>query len=264
MARGFIKMQKSRRVANESVLIREMAEAMDPGIKSKTLAIVEGPSALLLMAVFSLYALFGLDLWEAIGPPPISLDPVAYSISTIVFVIFCVELVLLAWCRKDYFCSFFFWLDLFASVSMIPDVCMLFGIDIFILLGGGQGGLIVARTARAVRAGSRIARFARTMRLLSRTNANKNTSIIGGRLASGVTQKIIIVIGFVLFATDMLNMLNIEGSVEFNIIAGTLLKLHALCRNASIAAPARGCHATNAQVGCDKLSTAPEYGAACH
>jgi hypothetical protein len=172
--------------------------------------------------------------------------------------------VLLAWCRKDYFCSFFFWLDLFASVSMIPDVCMLFGIDIFILLGGGQGGLIVARTARAVRAGSRIARFARTMRLLSRTNATQNNSIIGGRLASGVTQKIIIVIGFVLFATDMLNMLNIEGSVEFNIIAGTLLKLHALCRNASIAAPARGCHATNAQVGCDKLSTAPEYGAACH
>lgn len=143
-----------------------------------------------------------------VQPPPIHLDPIIYTISTLVFAFFCLELVLLGVCKKGYLLSFFFWLDLLAVISLVPDVLMLFNIDVFLLLGGGEGGLTIARTARAARAGARSVRIVRSMKFLSllqRARRGKSNdcdnSKIGGRLASGVTQKMIIVIGIMLFAT---------------------------------------------------------------
>jgi len=205
-----------RIVAAEMELISEMADAIKPGLKSRMLATIEGPSGLTVMVVMALFALYGTDLWEACGPPPMRLDPIIYSFATLVFVFFMTELLLLAWCKKHYMLSFFFWLDLMAVMSLIPDVCMLFEIDVFSLLGGGEGGLTIARTARAARAGARSARIVRSMKFLSLVQRvkrrgkdnNYDKSKIGGRLASGVTQKMIIVIGFMLFATSMLDILS--------------------------------------------------------
>ena len=51
-------------------------------------------------------------------------------------------------------------------------------------------------------------------------NNDVDNSKIGGRLASGVTQKMIIVIGFMMFATSMLDILSSEIDAELN-VAGT-------------------------------------------
>eukprot|EP00277_Geminigera_cryophila_P002196 CAMPEP_0179423792 /NCGR_PEP_ID=MMETSP0799-20121207/11215_1 /TAXON_ID=46947 /ORGANISM="Geminigera cryophila, Strain CCMP2564" /LENGTH=202 /DNA_ID=CAMNT_0021198143 /DNA_START=249 /DNA_END=853 /DNA_ORIENTATION=- len=201
-----------------------MTRAIQPDLRSKTLAIVEGPYGLMVMICMALFALFGTDLWEACGPPPIDLDPIIYCVSTVVFLFFMVELLLMTWCKKHYLFSFFFWLDLLAALSLIPDVFMLFQVDLFLLLGGSEGGLNIARTARAARAGSRSARILRSMKffsLVQRAKRGKDNAVdnskIGGRLASGVTQKMIIVIGFMMFATSMLDILSSTVDAELSV-----------------------------------------------
>ena len=161
--------RSTRRImaTSESALIDEMADAIQPGLKSKTLAVIEGPWGLLAMISCALFALYGTDLWEACGPPPKHMDHVIYSVSMMVFLVFSVELVVLSWCKKAYIFSFFFWLDVLALLSLIPDIFMLFNIDVFLLIGGSEGGLTIARTARAARAAARSARIIRSMKLLS-------------------------------------------------------------------------------------------------
>ncbi len=116
---------------------------------------------LAVMIMMTLVAMYATDLWESCGPPPKHLDPIIYSFMTIVFFTFVAEFLLLMWCKKDYFLSFFFWLDLLAALSLVPDVFMAFSVDIILLLGGGEGGLAIARTARAARAAARSARIVR-------------------------------------------------------------------------------------------------------
>jgi hypothetical protein len=219
------------------------------------------------MIVMALFALFGTDLWEACGPPPMHLDPIIYTISTLVFIFFCLELILLVVCKKGYMLSFFFWLDLLAVISLVPDVLMLFKVDLFLLLGAGEGGLTIARTARAARAGARSVRIVRSMKFLSllqrarrgRSNEYDNSKI-GGRLASGVTQKMIIVIGFMLFATSMLDILGSATDTELEVAVTTLFKLHQRLPNLTTNTTSQAHAPTDAsplQASCSSIGEAP-------
>jgi len=149
------------RIMASDELLQEAADELQPSWQTRIVAALEGPTGLAVMVVMALFAMYGTDLWEASGPPPKHLDPVIYSISALVFFAFTIELLLLVWCKKSYFLSFFFWLDLLAALSLVPDVFMAFRVDLFVLLGGGEGGLAIARTARAARAGARSARIVR-------------------------------------------------------------------------------------------------------
>ena len=259
----------SRVAMSEAVLIGEMSEAIQPGIKTKTLEFVEGPWGLLAMTTCAVFALYGCDLWEACGPPPKRMDVVIYSFSTVVFLIFCLEIIVLSWCKKTYMPSFYFGLDVMAVVSLVPDVTMLFNVDVFLLLGGS--GLTIARTARAARAAARSARIIRSMKLIavvqrgmkSMRRCNNNTdgeSKIGGKLASGVTQRIIIVIGVLLFSIGMLEILYHDNHTEqmMRVVATTLLSLYQQCRSPSPILQA-GCP-TNAT--CESFTS--ESGSSCH
>ena len=93
-------------------------------------------------------------------------------------------------------------------------------------------------------------------------NNDYDHSKIGGRLASGVTQKMIIVIGIMLFATNMLEILSSEEDAELSVATSTLLSLHQRCRNLSNSS------GSNNSVGCptqaDCKGYTPDAGAACH
>ena len=47
---------------------------------------------------FTVFALYGADVWELLGPPPIPADPLLHTISTLAFLFFCTEFAVLTRC----------------------------------------------------------------------------------------------------------------------------------------------------------------------
>lgn len=49
-------------------------------------------------------------------------DSIFFGITTACFVIFSIEILLTSACKEVYFLTFFFWLDLVSTISMLPDI----------------------------------------------------------------------------------------------------------------------------------------------
>lgn len=73
-----------------------------------------------IMTFVTLFALFGPD-FKALGLSPIY-DPVFNIIFFIVMFMFFSELLASVWVKQGYYKSFFYWLDLFACISMILEI----------------------------------------------------------------------------------------------------------------------------------------------
>lgn len=72
------------------------------------------------MTIVTIYALFSDDirmLWFTK-----SADNIFYSLTTASMFSFMVEVVLSSYAKQDYFLGFYFWLDLFSTLSLIMDI----------------------------------------------------------------------------------------------------------------------------------------------
>ncbi|CAN0201413.1 unnamed protein product, partial [Ectocarpus fasciculatus] len=106
-------------------------------------------------------SLFLPDAW-VLGNAPSSSDPVLYIILIIIFVIFLLESTIMSIVNPDYFLSFFFWMDVIGTLSIILDIGWI--ADEFLPNDSNlsqKGSLL--RAARAAKLG---ARYGRLMRLL--------------------------------------------------------------------------------------------------
>jgi hypothetical protein len=74
----------------------------------------------LFMTLITVYSLFFDDI-RALAFPP-SADNVFYGITTACMAFFLLEIILACIVKDDYFLSFFFWLDVISTLSMIPDI----------------------------------------------------------------------------------------------------------------------------------------------
>ena len=72
------------------------------------------------MSLLTIYTLF-LDDVRVLACPVWS-DEVFYGISCFAFICFAVEIVLASICKDEYFPGFFFWLDVIATITIIPDI----------------------------------------------------------------------------------------------------------------------------------------------
>jgi len=72
------------------------------------------------MSLVTIYTLFFDDIREIALPA--SADPIAWGVTCGCTALFLIELVLAAIVKEDYFLSFFFWLDLISTLSLIPDI----------------------------------------------------------------------------------------------------------------------------------------------
>ena len=154
------------------------------------------------MMISTFGALFGTDLWEFLGPPPKAMDFVIYSIMAACFFVFLLEFSLLTWSKDGYSLSFFWWLDLLAAISLLPDALMAVNIDLITLLGGGNSMLTVTRAGRAARAGTRAVRIIAVLKkqyearrdkakgIVKNEDADEQESMIGGKLGDGITEKV--------------------------------------------------------------------------
>ena len=105
-------------------------------------------------------SLFMPDAW-VLGNPPDQMDERLYSVLLSIFIIFILETLILTVVQAQYFLSFFFWMDVIGTLSMILDIGWIS--DTFMPSGSNKGGGSYLRAARAAKLG---ARFGRLMRLL--------------------------------------------------------------------------------------------------
>jgi len=126
----------------------------------------------ILYTLLLLASLFLADSW-VLGNAPNSSDPILYGILTGCFVLFALETIFLSIFQEGYFLSFFFWMDLLGTVSILLDV----GWVTHEIDGGGTNAhnpeervntpsSSVLRTTRAARLGSRYGRLLRMLRLM--------------------------------------------------------------------------------------------------
>lgn len=119
------------------------------------------------MTIITIYALVASDIKQiSFGPEA---DPIFVIITCISMIMFFVELVLSSISKQDYWLSFFFWLDLIATVSLVTDIDPL----VEAITGdqpteGNEAGdtATLARASRGARIGTRAGRMTRVIRLI--------------------------------------------------------------------------------------------------
>lgn len=128
------------------------------------------------MAIVTVYALIGDDI--RLISTTIEADNTFTALTSISLFLFVVELVLASVGKDDYFNSFFFWLDLVSTISLITDIKpvwdVIMGIESYdasddttssSVSADSEAGQI-ARASRGARIGTRAGRMARIIRLI--------------------------------------------------------------------------------------------------
>ena len=115
------------------------------------------------MAVVTIYTLFFDDIRVICIPK--KYDDFFYFLTTVSLCLFTFEIILACYCSPGYFNSFFFWLDVLATGSMIFDIGWIMDNIGFIYGSGASDATSIAKTSRAARV-TRIVRLVRLIRLV--------------------------------------------------------------------------------------------------
>lgn len=127
----------------------------------RTERILESYPIVIFVSIVTVYTLFFDDIRVlSIGK---QFDDVFYAITSACFVIFAVEIFLAALCRENYFLTFFFWLDIVSTISMLPDIGWIW--DFVTGEGGTPQAGNAAQLVKTSRAG-RVTRIIRIIRLI--------------------------------------------------------------------------------------------------
>jgi len=159
----------------------------------KTLKVLDDKYFVGGMTVATVYALFADDIRLCVAP--ISADNVFFGISCVVLFLFCSELIMNCIARPGYapacepklgaWARFYFWLDLIAAVSIIPDIGWVWDE----ITGEGDtsenGAIKSARASRAAAKAGRVVRLVRLVRLVKLYKMhNKNDDEDGGQIGA--------------------------------------------------------------------------------
>eukprot|EP01137_Pigoraptor_chileana_P006538 Opistho-2@51016 len=124
--------------------------------------ILDSPITTAVMTVATIWVLFASDLTQAALPK--SSDYGMNLVSVLVFFLFCIEFAMMCIANgRSYIGRLFFFLDMLAILSLLPEVVHFFGSDV---ISKALSNLSVARAGRAARASSRIARMLRVVRIV--------------------------------------------------------------------------------------------------
>mmetsp|Transcript_19276 Transcript_19276/g.68107 ORF Transcript_19276/g.68107 Transcript_19276/m.68107 type:complete len:865 (-) Transcript_19276:193-2787(-) len=153
-----------RSLSKSSRFMSRTASMVEPTPQqAKVIKFIDQKAVSVTMAVFTVYALFGDDIRLAAFRP--SADDWFYGLSCVALLLFAVEMVLNSYAKHDYLWRFYFWLDLLAVLSLIPDIAWIW--DPLTGNTGSDGGSGTAiRAGRASRAGTKAGRVVRVVRLV--------------------------------------------------------------------------------------------------
>ena len=89
-------------------------------MRQRVREVVEGSYITIIMSITTLYALFGDDLRLWLTDK--SADPYFYAGLSLSFLFFTLEIFINSCVVNDFKFSFFWWLDIIATLSLIPDI----------------------------------------------------------------------------------------------------------------------------------------------
>ena len=95
-------------------------DAGRPKWKIKIAKALDHWGVVIFMTVITIYALFADDI--RLLALPSSTDEAFWGISCFAMACFLIEIILASIAVEGYLFSFFFWLDLVSTISMIPDI----------------------------------------------------------------------------------------------------------------------------------------------
>ena len=174
--------------------------------KDKLALFLESKWVSFTMTLVTVYALFAVDIRDLATHS--QTDPIFFSFSSAAMFLFLIELLLSAFAKPDYLWSFYFWLDLVGTLSLLPDIGWIYGL----MVGAGSSGSLngLHSAGQASRAGTRSARIVRVIRLirlirivklykgasaaLNVNNYNSEETKVGKVLSDRIIKKVIILI----------------------------------------------------------------------
>lgn len=120
------------------------------------------------MTIVTLYALFGDDIKIAFFTK--SADETFNYITSVALVCFVIEITFNALSQEGYFNSFYFWLDIISTLSLITDISWIWQLIVgeqqdYSASNAEQAGQL-ARAGRGARIGTRAGRITRVIRLV--------------------------------------------------------------------------------------------------
>lgn len=117
----------------------------------------------IIMTLITVYSLYFDDIRILFFPP--SKDSVFFNITFFCMLCFLFEIILASFAQENYLFSFFFYLDIVSTVSMIPDVGWLWEAIIGDSSGNSTSATDLAKTSRASKV-TRVIRIIRLIRLI--------------------------------------------------------------------------------------------------
>jgi len=142
-----------------------------PNYNSKVERLLNHNAFAVLMTVITLYALFGDDV--RILAFPKAADNYFDALTLIAILMYTIEIILSCIDSRAYLGSFFFWLDLISTLSMVFDVSVIFSL----IDSQTTGTVDIMQTSRAARV-TRIIRFVRLLRLVRIVKLYKESQIL--------------------------------------------------------------------------------------
>lgn len=91
-----------------------------PKWKQTTLRLLDSWAISVFMTVITIYALFFDDIRVLLIP--VSFDDFFFTITSICLTLFLIEIIFASLAKPGYFLSFFFWLDVISTVSLVFDI----------------------------------------------------------------------------------------------------------------------------------------------
>lgn len=139
------------------------AESNKLPINTRVTTLLESNFMVIIMNIATIYALFGDDI-KTLGFPK-SADDVFSSLVVICLFLFLSELLLSFIFKPGYKWSFYFWLDLIATLSLVTDIGWIWDSALGLDSGNSDTGSLQA-AGKASRAGTKTARALRIIRIV--------------------------------------------------------------------------------------------------
>lgn len=115
------------------------------------------------MTIVTAYSLFFDDIRVFLLPK--SVDEVCFAVTFVSMMLFAIEIAIATYAKDDYVFSFFFWLDIISTVTMIPDIPWIWEPMIGETDSNSSKASDLAQTSRAGRV-TRVIRVIRLIRLI--------------------------------------------------------------------------------------------------
>ena len=124
-----LEMEEEKRKAKEEARMKRLAgpQPLIPGVISNC----EETAFTVVMITVTIFSLWGVDSYYSLIDNPLDNDLAFYTAVLICFAFFALEFLFYTFFKPGYCGSFFFYLDFISSISLVPDLLLLFDIQAF-------------------------------------------------------------------------------------------------------------------------------------